>query len=86
MKRGRPRKGSVRATGRLRATTRDAVTLDQFLEEQRIRVMNTLRRPIPEEGQQFEHEHGIHPRARKNEGLTRAQIYQTCQQETRGRV
>lgn len=78
----------VLATGKLRtARGREGQSFDEFLNDQRIRVMNGLRSPVredPPEGHYYEQ--GEHPGAAKNDGMTRANIFKDCDQELRGRV
>jgi hypothetical protein len=60
------------------------MTFEEFLEDQRIRVMNALRPPVPDlYTEAYDAQYTL---MRRNENMTRRQIYRSCEQTVRGRV
>lgn len=61
--------------------------MEGFFEDQRVRVVNSLRPPINENWDEGHfYIDGVHPLARKNEYLSRARIHRECQLEILGNV
>lgn len=79
------------ATGKYREHGNSvAQTFDEFLEDQRIRLMNRLRPPLSEDagGRDWLNGGTAFSRTREdaNDGMTRRMVHQDCDQQIRGRV